>query len=211
MKFNKNALRLTAAAALAVALIAPGAAQAADAVVKTDSEKGFAALQVGNRVFVHDSEKQLFQTNGKFHDGKLIDLFTLPYGPATIPLILVYNDKAGLTVFSDLWPEFAKGKETNTTEEYMSGHISFKPMKKAANRTNHNYAEQVGDTVHVYTANDFGDLKKGYHESYAVKGTLRGLILYDCCPYAVLESPDGGLDVYHAGKEGPMKAGHINL
>ncbi|OBG93564.1 hypothetical protein A9X05_09500 [Mycobacterium sp. E3298] len=211
MMMKKNVLRLSAAAALAVALIAPGAARAADAVVKTDSEKGFVALQVGNRVFVHDNEKQLFQTNGKYHDGKLIDLFTVPYGPATIPLILVYNDKAGLTVFSDLWPEFAKGKENNTTEEYMSGHISFKPMKKAANRTNHNYAEQVGDTVHVYTANDFGDLKKGYHESYAVKGTLRGLILYDCCPYVVLEGEDGGLDVFHHGEKGPEKAGHINL
>lgn len=208
---KKNALRLTTIAALAVALVAPAAAHAADTVVKTDSEKGFAALQVGNRVFVHDSEKQLFQTNGKAHDGKLIDLFTVPYGPATIPLILVYNDKSGLTVFSDLWPEFAKGKENDMTQEYMSGHISFKPMKKAANRTNHNYAEQVGDTVHVYTANDFGDLKKGYHESYAVKGTLRGLILYDCCPYVVLEGANGGLDVYHHGEKGPEQAGHINL
>ncbi|MCC3376124.1 hypothetical protein [Cohnella sp. REN36] len=200
-----------AAATLIAALSLPAAAGAAVPVTKLDTEGDFAALQVGNRVFVHDAKSQLFQTNGVNHDGKLIDLFTLPYGPETIPMIVVSNEKNGFLVFSDLWPEFAKGKEKNTTEEYMSGRITAKPIEKIANRTNHNYAVQKGDTVHVFTANDFKDLKKGYHESYTVKGTLRGLILYDCCPYAVVEGEDGGLDVYHAGEKGPVKAGHIDM
>ncbi|GIO16562.1 hypothetical protein J19TS2_61170 [Cohnella xylanilytica] len=219
MKRSKARVRFTLAAAVAAMLTVPalaGAEEAAPAAAKQVATKlavegDFAALQVGKKVFVHDSKSQLFQTNGALHDGELKDLFILPYGPAQIPMVLVKNDKTGYLVFSDLWPEFAKGKENDNKEEYMSGRIFTTAQKKVANRTNHNYAKQIGDTVYVYTANDFGDLKKGYHESYRVKGELRGLILYDCCPYVVVKGAEGGLDVYHAGEKGPALASHIEL
>ncbi|WP_080833356.1 hypothetical protein [Cohnella massiliensis] len=214
---SKRFAKLVLTTAIAAVSMFPMVAQAEEAAsssapgtaLKTAGD--FAALQVGKRVFVHDAKSQLFQTNGAQHDGDLKDLFILPFGPEQIPFVLVHNEKNGYLVFSDLWPEFSKGKETDPTEEYFSGRVFTTAQKKIANRTNHNYAKQFGDTVVVFTANDFDDLSKGYHESYRLKGELRGLILYDCCPYVVVKGEKGALDVYHAGATGAEKAGQIAL
>jgi len=200
-----------AAAAAAMLLVVPLAAGAADIKTRLQVEGEFSALQKGRNIFVHDGKRQLFQTNGRYHDGELVDLFVLPYGPQQIPFILVNHDNSGiLYVFSDLWPEFAKGKEKDQVEEYYSGRVFTRPQKKIWSKTKHHYAEMQGGEAVAYTANDFGDIKKGYHESIRVKGKLRGLVLYDCCPYLVIEGADGKLAVYHAGMEGAEAAGKID-
>jgi hypothetical protein len=36
-------------------------------------------------------------------------------------------------------------------------------------------------------------MNSGFHESYNAEGTLRGLIIWNCCPYAVIEKDNGDL------------------
>jgi len=203
------------AAAVAAMLALPMTVNAAEGrTVKTklETEGAYVALQVGKKISVHNEQTQLFQTNGKFHNGELVDLFVLPYGEEQIPFILVNTDNSGsFNVFSDLWPEFAKGKEGNATEEYYSGRVFNRPLTKLWSKTKHHYAEMQGDEAVAFTANDFSDISKGYHESVRVKGELRGLILYDCCPYLVIEDENEQLVVFHAGMTGAEKAGSIEM
>lgn len=205
-------VRVLAAALLMCALTIPGVAGAAKAP-KVLSDGNFAALQSGKQVYVYSGEAPLFQTKGKDRVGDLIDLFVLPYGPAQVPMVLIRNEKNGYMVFSDLWPEFAKGKEKDTVDAYYSGRVLPYAKDKIVSRTGHHYAEQIGEEIVVYTANDFSDIKKGFHESIRVKGKLHGLILYDCCPYVVVD--DGGgksnLSIYHAGEKGPELAASIGF
>ncbi|MFC4100872.1 hypothetical protein [Paenibacillus xanthanilyticus] len=203
-----SAIALPAASAASEA--APAAAPAKTTAAKLLTDGAFAALQVGNKVSVHDEKGQLFQTNGKFHNGTLKDLFVVEYGPMQVPMVVVQN-KGELLVFSDLWPEFAKGKENNNIEEYFCGRILTKAANKYVTRTGHHFAQQVGGKVEVYTANDFGDLKKGHHKSFEMTGKLRGLLLFDCCPYAVIENADGTVGIYHAGENGPEQITTVNL
>lgn len=175
------------------------------------TEGDFAAVQIEQQVYVYDKNGQLYQTKGKDRIGELKDLFVLPYGPMQVPMILIKNDKNGYMVFSDLWPEFAKGKENDTVDAYYSGRIHAAPRDKVVSRTGHHYAEKDGDEIVAYTANDFTDLKKGFHESIRVKGELRGLILFDCCPYLVVDDGKDTLSVYHAGENGAELAGSIEF
>ena len=214
----KKTVRFMAAATLVCALAVPSLAHAADspaassplkALVQTEGD--FAAVQIEQQVYVYDKNGQLYQTKGKDRIGELKDLFVLPYGPMQVPMILIKNDKNGYMVFSDLWPEFAKGKETDTVDAYYSGRIHAAPRDKVVSRTGHHYAEKDGDEIVAYTANDFTDLKKGFHESIRVKGELRGLILFDCCPYLVVDDGKDTLSVYHAGENGAELAGSIEF
>lgn len=219
----KKSTRLLTAFSLICALMAPSLAyaakeskEAAPPAVKPieatlTKEGGFAALQVGKQVFVYNKDGQLFQTKGKERIGELKDLFVIPYGPEQIPMILIKNDKNGYMVFSDLWPKIVPGKEKDTTDAYYSGRIHTSARDKVVTRTGHHYAEKIGDEVVAFTANDFDDLKKGFHESIRVKGELRGLILYDCCPYLVVDDGKETLSVYHAGKNGPELASSIEF
>ncbi len=210
----KRTLLAAAAAALLVLPLSANAAEGDTALVKTKltTEGRFAALQVGKTISVHNDTGQLFQTNGKFHNGELVDLFVLPYGEEQIPFIMVNSDNSGsFNIFSDLWPEFAKGKEQDPSEEYYSGRVFNRPLAKLWSKTKHHYAEMQGDEAVAFTANDFGDISKGYHESVRIKGSLRGLILYDCCPYLVVEDANKQLQVYHAGMTGAEAAGTIEL
>jgi len=214
---KKNA-RFMAAAVLASALMIPSFAHAADGgkssgtlETSVTTEGGFAAVQVGKQVYVYDTNGQLYQTKGKDRVGDLKDLFVLPYGPMQVPMILIKNEKNGYMVFSDLWPEFAKGKEQDSVDAYYSGRVHPAPRDKIVSRTGHHYAEKIGDEVVAYMANDFSDLKKGYHEAIRVKGELRGLILFDCCPYLVVDDGQETLSVYHAGKDGPELAASIEF
>jgi len=212
----KKTVRFMTAAALACALSVPALAHAATpassalkASVKTEGD--FAAVQIEKQVYVYDKNGQLYQTKGKDRIGELQDLFVLPYGPMQVPMILIKNDKNGYMVFSDLWPEFAVGKETDTVDAYFSGRVHAAPRDKVVSRTGHHYAEKIGDEIVAYTANDFTDLKKGFHESIRVKGKLRGLILFDCCPYLVVDDGQETLSVYHAGENGAELAGSIEF
>ncbi|XID91232.1 hypothetical protein ACF3MZ_22340 [Paenibacillaceae bacterium WGS1546] len=218
----KKTIRLLTAAVLASALMIPALAHASEggpasapapAAIKASlqTEGGFAALQIGNQVFVYDENGPLYQTKGKDRIGDLKDLFVLPYGPMQVPMILIKNDKNGYMVFSDLWPEFAKGKENDPVEAYFSGRVHPSARDKIVSRTGHHYAERDGDEIVAYTANDFSDLKKGFHESIRVKGELRGLILFDCCPYLVVDDGKETLSVYHAGETGAELAGEIDF
>jgi len=219
----RKQVRLLAAAILAGALTVPSLAHAAEggaaspsaqadslkASVKT--EAGFAAAQIGKQVYVYDKNGQLFRTQGKDRVGDLQDLFVIPYGPQAIPMILIKNDKNGYMVFSDLWPKIVPGKEKDTTDAYYSGRVHPTARDKVVTRTGHHYAEKDGEEIVVYTANDFDDLKKGFHESFRVKGELRGLILYDCCPYLVVDDGKDTLSVYHAGENGAELASSIEF
>ncbi|WP_438448683.1 hypothetical protein [Gorillibacterium sp. sgz5001074] len=226
---RKSVIRLVTITALAAFLSLPAAAFAAEAEkgagappeappvkpshVKLETEGEFTSLQIGKTVYVYNADGQLFQTSGKGQKGSFQDLFVLPYGPAQVPFVLVKNDE-GLKVFSDLWPEFTKddkAKAEDTVEAYDSGRVFYTAQAKIVSKTGHHYAEQDGDEVVAYTANDFSDLDKGFHESIRVQGKLRGLILYDCCPYAVVEDKEGNVLVYHAGENGPIVAGSIDL
>ncbi|QJD85369.1 hypothetical protein [Cohnella herbarum] len=219
----KKSTRFLTAFALICALMAPSLAYAAEESKETappevkpieatlTKEGGFAALQIGKQVFVYNKDGQLFQTKGKERIGELKDLFVIPYGPEKIPMILIKNDKNGYMVFSDLWPKIVPGKEKDTTDAYYSGRIHTSARDKVVTRTGHHYAEKIGDEVVAYTANDFDDLKKGFHESIRVKGELRGLILYDCCPYLVVDDGKETLSVYHAGENGPELASSIEF
>ncbi|MFC5701481.1 hypothetical protein ACFPVX_09295 [Cohnella faecalis] len=218
---KKRTPRLLAAAVFAAVLTLPAVANAASAEpaavaapalkTKFEAEGAFAALQIGEQVHVYNKDGQLFKTKGPWREGDLKDLFILPYGPEQIPFVLIQHDKYGYMVFSDLWPKFAKGKEKDTEEAYYSGRIFYKAQTRIDGKTRHHYAIQKGDEVITYIANDFDNLKKGYHEGYRVKGKLRGLVLYDCCPYTVVDSADGKLSVYHAGEKGATLSGHIDL
>lgn len=179
--------------------------------IKLETAGAFTSLQIGDSVRVFGDSQQLFQTKGPQQVGSLRDLFVLPYGPAQVPFILVKNDKNGLMVFSDLWPEFSKGKEKDIEEAYDSGRVFYTPQAKIVSKTAHHYAEQIGNEAVAFIANDFKDLKKGYHEAIRVKGKLRGLIIYDCCPYLVVENEKNELIVYHAGEKGAEQAGTIDL
>lgn len=220
---NKKAIRFIAAAAMTAVLAMPVAAHAAGEAapapkagannlsVTLNTEGAFTALEINNQVRVFDKNGQLFKTEGADRVGKLKDLFILPYGPQQVPFILVENKKNGYLVFSDLWPEFSKGKESDTEEAYYSGKIFGSAVKKMYSKTKHHYAEMQGNEAVAFTANDFGDLSKGYHESIRVEGKLRGLILYDCCPFLVVEDENKKLVVYHAGETGAEQAGSIVL
>lgn len=190
---------------------APEPAVPVTATVQTDG--GFAALQINKQVYVYDANGPLYNIDGKYREGELKDLFILPYGPMEVPLILVQNDlHQGYMVFSDLWPKFAPGQEGDTTTPYYSGRVLTSNQKKITGRTSHHYAEQVGDEVITYTANDFDDLTKGYHESYRTTGKLRGLIIYDCCAYTVIDDDqEGTLSVYQAGETGAELATSIDM
>ncbi len=214
----KKTIRFMAAAALVCALTVPTLAHAAEGPpassalkASIQTEGGFAAVQIEKQVYVYDKDGQLYQTKGKDRIGELKDLFVLPYGPMQVPMILIKNDKNGYMVFSDLWPEFAKGKETDTVDAYYSGRIHAASRDKVVSRTGHHYAEKIGDEVVAYTANDFSDLKKGFHESIRVKGELRGLILFDCCPYLVVDDGKDTLSVYHAGENGAELASSLEF
>ncbi|UVI30068.1 hypothetical protein [Paenibacillus spongiae] len=175
------------------------------------TEGSFAALQVGNVVHVYNENGQLFETQGADRAGTLKDLFVLPYGAEQIPFVLVHNEKNGYLVFSDLWPKFAKGKEKDEKEAYYSGRVFTAAQTKIWSKTRHHMAMQQNGEAVAYVANDFDNLKKGYHEAIRVKGKLRGLVLYDCCPYLVVENEKQELIVYHAGASGPEIAGQIDF
>jgi len=208
----KKRMIAAAAAAIMALPLTVNAASSNAVETKLQTESAYAALQVGKKIFVHNEQSQLFQTNGKFHDGDLVDLFVLPYGEEQIPFILVNTDNSGsYNVFSDLWPEFAQGKEGDTIEGYYSGRVFDRTLTKLWSKTKHHYAEMQGDEAVAFTANDFSDIAKGYHESIRVKGKLRGLILYDCCPYLVIEDDNKQLAVFHAGMTGAELAGTIEL
>ena len=214
---SKRSVRTVAAALAAALFVIPMSAYAESAPAakklqtKLETEAAFAALQVGKQVHVFNENGQLFQTNSTTRSGDLKDLFTIPYGPEVVPMVLVANEKYGYMVFSDLWPKIVPGQEKNTSEAYYSGRVTLKPQSKIVSRTKHHYAEKKGDEVIVYTANNFDDLSEGYHESMRVKGELRGLVLYDCCPYVVVDDGGEALSVYHAGEKGPEKGGEIEL
>lgn len=203
-------LRWLASTLLICALAVPSVANAAKAP-KVLTEGNFAALQSGKQVFVYSGDAPLYQTKGKDRVGDLVDLFVLPYGPEQVPMVLIKNEKNGYMVFSDLWPEFAKGKEKDQVEAYYSGRVLPYAKDKIVSRTGHHYAERVGEEIVVYTANDFDDIKKGFHESIRVKGKLHGLILYDCCPYVVVDDGGESLSVYHAGEEGPELSANVSF
>lgn len=179
--------------------------------VKLETAGAFTALQIGKQVYTFNDKEQIFQTMGAEQTGSLQDLFVLPYGPEQVPFIAVDNAKNGLMVFSDLWPKLAKDRASDKVEAYDAGRIFYTAQTKIVSKTSHHYAEQTGKEVVVYTANDFDDLKKGYHESIRVTGKLRGLILYDCCPYVVVENDKKELNVYHAGEKGAVQVGTIEL
>lgn len=219
----KKSMRFLTATALVCTLMVPTLASAAEGnkeaappaakpiSASLTTEGSFAALQVGKQVYVYNNDGQLFQTKGKERTGDLKDLFVIPYGPMQVPMILVKNDKNGYMVFSDLWPKILPGKEQDTTDAYYSGRIHTSARDKVVTRTGHHYAEKTGDEVVVFTANDFDDLKKGFHESFRVKGDLRGLILYDCCPYLVVDDGKETLSIYHAGEKGAELASSIDF
>jgi len=191
---------------------APAPEPAKPSNVRLDTAGAYTSLQVGNQVYVFNEQGQQFQTKGVEQVGSLKDLFVIKYGPQDVPLILVQNKKNGLVVFSDLWPKLNDEKiAENTIDAYDSGRVFYTAQNKIVSKTSHHYAEQVKDEVVVHTANDFDDLKQGYHESIRVKGKLRGLILFDCCPYVVVENANGELAVYHAGEEGAELSGTIDL
>jgi hypothetical protein len=217
----KKTLRLLTTTALVCALMVPTLAYAAESSqepapaplapinASLQTEGAFAALQVGKQVYVYNNDGQLYQTKGKERIGDLKDLFVIPYGPMQVPMILIKNDKNGYMVFSDLWPKFAPGKETDSIDAYFSGRVHAAPRDKIVTRTGHHYSEQIGDEVVTYTANDFDDIGKGFHESIRVKGKLRGLILFDCCAYVVVDDGKETLSVYHAGESGAELASSI--
>jgi len=211
--------KITAGMSLVALFMTPGMASAAESKkikneLKLEQEADFTAVQINTKVYVFDGEKPIFQTKGTTQYGPLKDLFLLGEGTEhEVPMIVIQNRSKGLMVFSDLWPKFDKDDtyDKNTVDAYDCGRLFTKKQDKIVSKTSHHYAEQKGDEVVVYTANDFEDLKKGYHESYRVEGNLRGLIIYDCCAYGVVEDEDGKLIVYHAGEQGAEKIGMINL
>ncbi|PYI50553.1 hypothetical protein [Paenibacillus flagellatus] len=182
--------------------------------IRLETEGPFTSLQVGKWVYVFNDQEPIFHTKGGDQYGSLKDLFVLPFGPEQVPFIVVRHPKSGLMVFTDQWPKLnaeEAEKPDPQSEAYDSGRIFDTAQTKIVSKTSHHYAEQEGDEVVVYTANDFDDLQKGYHESIRTKGKLRGLILYDCCPFVVVETADDELAVFHAGEQGALKAGVIDL
>ncbi|MFC5470292.1 hypothetical protein ACFPPD_16415 [Cohnella suwonensis] len=220
----RKSIKLLTASVLLCALTIPTLAHAAESTpkpapaapaaqidAKLQVEGGFAAFQFNKQVAVYDKKGQLFQTKGAYREGELKDLFVIPYGPTQVPMILIKHEKYGYMVFSDLWPKLAKGKEKDKVDAYYSGRILYAPSDKIVSRTGHHYAEQIGDEVVAYTANDFDNIKKGFHESIRAKGKLRGLILYDCCAYLVVDDGKETLSIYHAGENGSELAGSIDF
>ncbi|MGC5326033.1 hypothetical protein [Brevibacillus sp. SYSU BS000544] len=225
--FSKGC-KLLSSAALIATLAIPGLASAAgerqvleasnNNKILLESEGEFNALQINNRVFVFQNENPLFQTKGEGQLGPLSDLFVLklhtPDGnEMAIPLIAVKKSKSEYIVFSDLWPKFDdpdNSQADNTIDAYDAGRIYPVAKKKIVSKTKHHYADQIGKEVVVSTANDYDDLSKGYHESIRVEGKLRGLVLYDCCPYVVVEQ-DGKLNIFHAGANGAEQIGSVDL
>ncbi len=219
----RKTIRFLTTSALLCALMVPTLAHAAEsgnepalpvltpinASLQTDG--AFAALQVGKQVHVYTNDGQLYETKGKDRVGDLKDLFVIPYGPMQVPMILIKSDKNGYMVFSDLWPKFAPTKGDDTVDAYFSGRVHEAPRDKIVSRTGHHYAEVVGEEVVTYTANDFDDIGKGFHESIRVKGKLRGLILFDCCAYVVVDDGKETLSVYHAGETGAELASSIDF
>lgn len=222
-----NGVKLLAGAAMIAALMIPGVATASEdrQVFKASNhnkfllitEDEFNAFQINNRVFVFKNEEPLFQTKGE-QLGQLGDLFTLnletPDGQhLNIPMIAVKKSSNEYMVLSDLWPKFDDPEHSqadNTIDAYDAGRIYTTAKKKIVSKTKHHYADQVGKEVVVSTANDYEDLSKGYHESIRVEGKLRGLVLYDCCPYVVVEQ-SGKLNIYHASENGAQQVGSVDL
>jgi len=220
---KKSVLRMLTLGILAFMLALPGIASAAadekkppapeppkPSKVKMETEGEFTSLAIGKNIYVYNDKGQIYQTKGDAQNGVLMDLFTITYGPQQVPLILVKN-KTGLMVFSDLWPKFSPEKADDPVDAYDSGRVFYENQTKIVSKTTHHYAEQKGSEVVVYTANDFDDLKKGYHESYRVKGKLRGLIIYDCCAYGVVANENNELIIYHAGEKGAEQSGVLEF
>jgi hypothetical protein len=213
-----KSIKLAVSASLAATLLVAGVTSADTGKQKKEwskyeAEGKFSALQIGNRVYVFDNENQIFTTRGAGQLGPLQDLFVLGQGtPYEVPFIVVKNSKKGLMVFSDLWPKFDDGTySTDTIEAYDSGRVFYEAQTKIISKTAHHFAAQQNNEVILNTANDFDNLDKGYHESFRVEGVLRGLIVYDCCGYLVVENAEGTLEVYHAGEKGAEKIGEITL
>lgn len=220
--------KMLSSAVLIAALAVPGVVSASgerqvleasnNNKILLETEGEFNALQINNRVFVFQNEEPLFQTKGESQLGSLGDLFVLklhtPDGSEmSIPLIAVKRSKTEYTVFSDLWPKFDdpdQSQADNTIDAYDAGRIYTQSKKKIVSKTKHHYADQIGKEVVVSTANDYDDLSKGYHESIRVEGKLRGLVLYDCCPYVVVEQ-NGKLNIFHAGENGAEHIGSVDL
>lgn len=176
-------------------------------------QNGYTALQKGERVYVSAAGGQLYETKGPEQLGKLKDLFVIFQGtPVEAPLIVVETPgKKELKVFSDLWWKFNDGTyEENRTTAYDSGRIFYEPKDKIISKTAHHYAVQEGNEVVVNTANNYDNLGEGYHESYRLEGKLRGLVIYDCCPYAVVER-NGVLSIHGHGTNGLEQFDTIDL
>ncbi|MEI7027429.1 hypothetical protein WBG83_17210 [Paenibacillus sp. y28] len=221
-------IRMLSAAALAAMLTVPGFAHSAEesaaattaipasGFVKKETDGAFTALQIGKKVHVYNENGQIFHTQELNQIGPLVDLFLLPDGSKQLPFILVNNEENGLIAFTDLWPHLTSGLNTsasNTIDAYDSGRVFYTPQDKIISKTGLHYAEQKnGQKVVVYSANDYGDLEKGYREAFRTDGQLRGLILYDYKhPYVVVEK-EGRIRVLQADSTGAAEqVATINL
>ncbi|MEW9053666.1 MAG: hypothetical protein AB2392_21070 [Neobacillus sp.] len=201
---NKT-LKILSGAAFAVMMAVPTVSASQMENGNQIQQQGiYTAQQKGERVYVSAPGGQLYETKGPAQLGKLKDLFVIfKETPVEAPLIVVESPGGKeLKVFSDLWWKFNDGTyEDNRIDAYDSGRIFYEAKDKIVSKTAHHYAEQIGNEVAVITANNYDNLEEGYHESYRVEGTLRGLIIYDCCPYVVVEN-NGVLEVYGLGDHG---------
>lgn len=169
---------------------------------KVETEENYQAVQKGAGVVVYKNGQRIYHTKGMKQIGKVQDLFILHKGAGPNfedALIAVKNPlvKDEYKVFSDLWEKFDDGTfAQNDVDAYDSGVIKLTPQKKIVSKTGHHYACQVGNKVAVYSLNNYDDMNSGFHMSYSVEGTLRGLIIHNCCPYAVVQKPNGQLAVF---------------
>ncbi|WP_044640052.1 hypothetical protein [Risungbinella massiliensis] len=169
---------------------------------KVETEENYQAVQKGAWVVVYKNGQRIYHTKGTKQIGKLQDLFILHNGAGPNfedALIAVKNPlvKDEYKVFSDLWEKFDDGTyDQNNVDAYDSGVIKLAPQNKIRSKTGHHYACQVGNKVEVYSLNNYDDMNSGFHMSYSVEGTLRGLIIHNCCPYAVVQKANGQLAVF---------------
>ncbi|WP_066306386.1 hypothetical protein [Bacillus sp. FJAT-29814] len=211
---NKT-FKILSGMALTAMLALPAAASASEQEngIQTQTQGKYTALQKGERVYVSAPGGQLYETKGPAQLGKLKDLFVIfKDSPVEAPLIVVETPgQKELKVFSDLWWKFNDGTyEDNRIDAYDSGRIFYEAKDKIVSKTAHHYAVQEGNEVSVMTANNYDDLSEGFHESYRVDGTLRGLVIYDCCPYVVVEN-NGVLSIHGHGDTGLEQFDTINL
>jgi hypothetical protein len=91
---------------------------------------------------------------------------------------------------------------TKKTEQLPTTLVESSPKRKVKSSakllTTMRYKKGI---VTVYTANNYDNLEEGYHPSYSLEGTLCGLVIYDCCPYVVVEK-DGVLSIHGQGDTG---------